>query len=99
MLPGKPQGVRKTLACKSFALVDNQRDVFRLFEDGKHLVKFTNADNLKEKITWYLEHPQNRQEIAENGYREVTAKHTYFHRIDEMLTQIQKDKDKTEYDH
>ena len=77
--------VYEALACKSFLLVDNQRDVSSLFKDGEHLVIFKDLTDLREKIEYYLEHPQERERIAQAGYREVVNKHTYDHRIKEMF--------------
>lgn len=77
--------VFETLACRSFALVDDQRDVFKLFCDGRHLVKFSGTDDLKSKISWFLAHPEERRKIADLGCQEVAAKHTYEHRMRNML--------------
>jgi len=78
----------EALACESFVLVDKQKDVFNLFDDGKHLVSFDNIEELKEKVTYYLERPDERQRIAAMGYEEVHNKHTYVHRMREMFSKI-----------
>lgn len=83
--------VYETLACKTFALVDDQPDVFRLFHDGEHLVKFTSAHDLKDKVAWFLAHPEQRKTIAEAGRREVLSKHAYDHRIREMMEIVTKE--------
>jgi tetratricopeptide (TPR) repeat protein len=38
-----------------------------------------------ELARYYLDHPQEREEIAEEGRKEVLKKHTYDHRTEEML--------------
>ena len=81
--------VYEALACKSFLLVDNQSDVKSLFEDGKHLTIFRDIKDLREKIKYYLAHPEERERIAEEGYQEVIQKHTYLHRIEKMLSIIE----------
>jgi len=78
----------EALACKSFVLVDNQRDARTLFEDGKHVVFFDDEKDLREKITYYLKHPEERESIASGGYNEVLKKHTYKHRMEEMFSII-----------
>lgn len=78
--------VFEALACQSFVLVDKQRDVFSLFDDGKHLVSFASSEVLIDKIQYYLANPIERNKIANQGYQEVLEKHTYKHRINEMLT-------------
>jgi len=80
--------VFESLACKCFVLVDNQKDVFRMFQSGKHLVSFQNIEDLKDKIQYFLIHEEERKSIAENGYKEVIQKHTYRHRIQEILNHI-----------
>jgi len=80
--------IYEVLACKSFVLVDRQWDVFRLFEDGTHLVGFDEIEDLREKINYYLRHPGEREKIAGQGYGKILEKHTYKHRIKEMLSAI-----------
>lgn len=76
----------ESLACRSFVLVDRQKDVFSLFEDGRHLVGFDDVTDLKKKIRHYLNHPEERERIAENGWKEIQQKHTYRHRVEELLS-------------
>ncbi len=77
--------VFEALACHSFVLVDRQLDVFKLFKDGAHLVSFEEVKDLKKKIAFYLEHPDERKKISEQGYHEVRKKHTYIHRVGELI--------------
>jgi spore maturation protein CgeB len=81
--------VYEALACKSFVLVDRQKDVFSLFEDGVHLVSFKDEIDLKKKIDFYLKNSNKRKRIAAKGYEEVLKKHTYTHRIKHMLSLIE----------
>jgi spore maturation protein CgeB len=80
--------VYETLACQGFLLVDSQKDVRTLFEDGKHLVIFKDIKDLREKVGYYLNHPEERKRITEQGYKEVLQKHTYIHRIEKLLHTI-----------
>lgn len=82
--------VYEIMACKGFLAVDNQRDVLRLFRDKQELVVFHDVDELKSLINYYLKNPDERCEIAENGYKTVMSKHTYVHRIQEMFSIINK---------
>ncbi|OPX30433.1 MAG: hypothetical protein B1H08_01680 [Candidatus Omnitrophica bacterium 4484_171] len=77
--------VYEVLACKSFLLSDNQRDVVRLFEPRRYLDIFDNINDLREKLNYYLKSPEKRRAIAECGYREVIKKHTYIHRVKEIF--------------
>ena len=80
--------VFEALACKAFLIVDRQKDVFSLFRDNVHLVGFDDAADLRKKIIYYLEHPMERNKIAQSGYNYVLSKHTYEDRIREMLSII-----------
>ncbi len=77
--------VYEIMACKCFLLVDAQRDIDRLFVDGKHLVIFKDKDDLRKKIEYYLARSQERARIAEAGYIRIVEKNTYIHRIKEMM--------------
>ena len=56
-----------------------------LFRDGVHLVTYRASEDLLEKVRYYLEHDEERERIAAAGRAEVLAKHTYRHRMEEML--------------
>jgi spore maturation protein CgeB len=80
--------VFEAMACNSFVLVDRQKDVFSIFEDKTHLVEFDSADDLKKKIRYYLNNPEERQKIANAGSSEVLEKHLYFHRVNKIFSTI-----------
>jgi len=84
--------VYEALACRSFLLVDEQRDVKSLFQDGKHLALFKDSEDLREKIDYYLSHADKRKEMAAQGYEEVIHKHTYMNRMEKMFSIIEADK-------
>lgn len=46
------------------------------------------VNGLREKINFYLRHPEARKTIAAMGQQEVVTNHTYIHRIKELLTTI-----------
>lgn len=80
--------VYEALGCGCFVLVDRQKDISKVFKNGKHLVQFDSPEDLKEKAAWYLDHPELRRQIAENGRREVLARHTYRHRIQTIIDTV-----------
>jgi spore maturation protein CgeB len=84
----------EALACGAFVISDNQRDVFSLFKEGEHLVGFNDSDDLSAKITYYLDRPLEREEIARRGRREVISKHTYVNRIQELLSTVSQNEPK-----
>ena len=77
--------VFEAMACGAFVLCDRQRDVLALFRDGEHLACFSDGDDLAAKVRYYLEHPGEMQAIARRGREEVLSRHTYVHRLRELL--------------
>ncbi|MEK9628989.1 MAG: glycosyltransferase [Nitrospinota bacterium] len=60
-----------------------------MFEDKKHLV-FYNDETINEQISYYLKHDDERQLIAEQGRQEVLDKHTYQHRVRDLISVLDK---------
>ncbi|MBN2570312.1 MAG: glycosyltransferase [Deltaproteobacteria bacterium] len=80
--------VFEAMACGAFVVCDRQRDVFDLFTDGKHLVGLDDSRDLVEKIKYFLEHEDQRLEIARQGREEVIHSHTYVNRLSKLLSEI-----------
>jgi spore maturation protein CgeB len=80
--------VFEVLACGAFLVADRQRDIFSLFGDGVHLVGFDDAEDLRRKVRHYLDHPAERQAIAARGFEEALKRHTYVHRLQELIAGI-----------
>ena len=58
------------------------------FEDKKHFLGWDTVEEATELIRWALEHPAEREAIAEEGYRLVRAEHTYRHRVEQILRRL-----------
>lgn len=54
------------MANKGFVILEKNN--YPYLEDGKHWVMFDGVEELKEKVQYYLNHQEEREEIAENGY-------------------------------
>lgn len=80
--------VYEVLACGSFLLCDDQSDVRALFEDGQDLAIFRSLSDLTHKAHYYLQHDQERREIAARGREKVLAKHTYRHRLAALIATV-----------
>ena len=68
-----------------FLLSNYQADFLDLFTPGEDFVYYENKKDLLQKIGYYLQHEEERKEIAGNGHDKVAAGHTYRHRVREML--------------
>lgn len=80
--------VFETLSTGSFLLTNWIPTLGDLFEDGKHLVTYKSLDEMVEKAKYYLEHEEEREKIAQAGYQEFIAKHTYKHRVESILSRV-----------
>jgi glycosyltransferase involved in cell wall biosynthesis len=80
--------VFEVLATKSLLLTNWLPTLEELFEDGKHLVTYKTYNEMVEKAKYYIEHQEEAAKIAEEGYKEVIAKHTYKHRIEKIWSII-----------
>ncbi len=68
-----------------FQLVDQRRDLAKALEPGVEVETFQDVHECRKKIAYYLEHENERQEIAANGHRRALAEHTYRHRMEEAI--------------
>ena len=84
----------EALACGAFVISDAQRDVFKLFQKGVHLEVFYDVDDLKKKIQYYLNRPEDRLRIARQGRQEVVNHHTYVKRIEKLLSIVMRNQKK-----
>lgn len=82
---GLSQRVWDVLGCGGFLLTNYQMEIPEYLEIGKDLDCFENAAELKEKVAYYLEHEEDRIEIAKHGYETVKSKHTCKHQVAEIL--------------
>lgn len=68
-----------------FLLSNFQAEFLDYFVPGKDFVYYESKEDLLKKIDYYLDHEDERMEIAKNGYEKIAARHTYRHRVREML--------------
>jgi GT2 family glycosyltransferase/tetratricopeptide (TPR) repeat protein/2-polyprenyl-3-methyl-5-hydroxy-6-metoxy-1,4-benzoquinol methylase len=56
-----------------------------LFRDGEHLATYRDAEEMLDKVAFYLARPAARSKVEDAGMREVVEKHTYRHRMEQIL--------------
>jgi len=59
------------------------------FEPGREVVAYDGADDLVEKIRYFLEHDEERRRIAAAGQRRTLSEHTYGHRIRQLAGMLE----------
>ncbi len=87
-----PQAIRATnlrtyevTGCGAFLLSDRREDLTRLYREGEEIVCFEDKDDLRDKIAYYLSHPDARARIARQGQQRAYAEHTYERRLQKLL--------------
>lgn len=73
------------LACGGFQLVDRRTLLEELLLPGRDLVCYESVAELRRHVAHYLPRDEERRAIAEAGRRTVLARHTYRHRMAELL--------------
>ncbi len=74
--------------CNAFQLVDERSLIPELFEPGEELISFRDLDDCKEKIRYFLDHPEERKAIALKAKERALREHTYEARMEEMLCKL-----------
>lgn len=94
--PAVINGVNKRMfeipACGGFQITSHREAINELFEVGKEIVTYSDFNDLKTKIDYYLD-PNNeteRQQIIEAGYQRTIKEHTYKNRLKTMFSIITK---------
>lgn len=72
------------MGCGGFLLTDIRPELDELFDVGKDLVVFDGAEDLGDKVHYYLRHDNERNRIAMSGYRAV-REHTYEDRARKII--------------
>jgi 2-polyprenyl-3-methyl-5-hydroxy-6-metoxy-1,4-benzoquinol methylase len=82
--------VFEAVACGSLLLTNDLRDNGQeeLFRDGVHLATYRDPEELVDKVRFYLAQEAVRERIAAAGRAEALARHTYRHRMEQLLQKI-----------
>jgi spore maturation protein CgeB len=84
-----PGRVFQETACRRMVMIDNTRpEVFDYFKDNEQIVSYRiddNGEELRNKITYYLEHEHEREAIAHNGHERTMKENQWYHRIKKVL--------------
>lgn len=72
-------------ASKSMLLCEYVEGIEDYFEVGTEIICFKTKEELKEKIEYYLSHDEEREIIAEAGYKRTLKDHLWSNRFDVIL--------------
>ncbi len=85
IVSGIPQRVFDIMSCGGFCLTNYQPEIGEYFTDGVDLVMYYSVEDLLEKVSYYLNHDEERTQIAENGYKKVLECFEMRSRMQELL--------------
>jgi len=77
-------------ATGGFVLTDWRAQIEHLFEPGREVVCFRDPEEIHELLRRHLDHPQERQAVAQAARRRILAEHTYEHRLQRILDAMRK---------
>ncbi|MBE3556284.1 MAG: glycosyltransferase [Firmicutes bacterium] len=80
----------EVLGSGAFLLTIDTPAVRRHFVPGQHLAVTESPEQTAAQIAFYLNHPAERNAIAQQGQQEVYAHHTYAHRVAVMAEETEK---------
>lgn len=83
---GVPLRAFDIMGSGGFLLTNYQADFADCYVADEDFVYYESKNDLLDKINYYLNHEDERTEIAANGFQKTAAHHTYHHRIEEILT-------------
>jgi spore maturation protein CgeB len=72
-----------------FLLTEAAPGLERYFEPGKEIETFDSLDQLVAKARYHLDHPDQRDAIAQAGHRRATSDHSYEQRFSEILRTLE----------
>lgn len=85
---GLPLRIWDILGAGGFLLTNYQSEIPEYFEIGKDLETYASEEELMEKIGYYLEHEEERQTIAQNGYEKAKNCYSLRLRVEQMLERV-----------
>ncbi|KEO57888.1 CgeB family protein [Thalassospira permensis] len=71
--------------CGGFLVTENARNIEKFYENGKEVIIFDTDKELEDLIKYYLANPEERDDIAQNGFSRTAREHTYVNRMESIL--------------
>ena len=70
--------------CGGFVITDYREGVYDLFNEDE-IVCYKSIDDLKEKVDYYLKHPDERKKIITRARKRILNQHMYTHRVQNII--------------
>lgn len=85
---GVPLRIFDILSCGGFCITNYQPEIDELFENGSDLVMYGSMDELSDLAEYYLQHEDERKEIATRGYTKIKEMYSYQAQLDKMFQTV-----------
>lgn len=82
---GIPLRALDIMGAGGFLLSNYQRELAEYFTDGQEMVMFESVEDMLVKAAYYLEHEEERKEIAYRGWKRVQEQFSYEVQVGKML--------------
>ena len=76
--------VFEAMCAGTMLLTDYADGILEFFRDREHMAIYDD-ENISKLAAYYITNEKERERIAETGRQEALAKHTYAHRVDEIV--------------
>ena len=82
---GIPLRALDIMGAGGFLLSNYQQELAENFIDGEEAVLYDSIEDMYAKVSFYLNNPDLREDIARRGHKKVSEEYRYEDRIEEML--------------
>lgn len=82
---GLPLRIFDLMGAGGFVISNYQAEIPEIFIPDEDIVLYDSIPDLLDKIGYYLEHDEERKQIAKNGYEKVKMYHSYDVRLAQMF--------------
>jgi spore maturation protein CgeB len=77
--------MRCTASSGALLVTDWKENLHEMFELGKEVIAYRTPEECAELIRYYLEHENEREEIARAGQQRILNEHTTYQRMQELV--------------
>lgn len=78
-------------ACGCFLLTDELPELVKFCKPNEEIVCYKDISDLRNKIEYYLDNPDERKKIARKGQKEIRERHIYIRRMEQLIKIAMKD--------
>ena len=71
-------------------VTDWKKNLHEMFELDKEVIAYRTGEECAEMIQYYLEHEDEREEIARAGQQRTLRDHTYYQRMQELVDIVER---------